>query len=199
MQLVMSSRKPWSASFSTSEGQVLYRSECPWALGTRTATIYKVIPSEVTPVVGGISMQDQFSKIGEVKFHLLSSSKITIGTNNYTSSTLFRRSGINLLGLGSDRVFTGPDGREYRWVMRQRKSELYLGDGNTLVAKYHFSHSGLIKEARPSSLEITAQGEHMIDWIIVTFVYIEKLRKDRERRNRGHGGGGGGGGGDGGG
>ena len=50
------------------------------------------------------------------------------------------------------------------------------------VAVYHRRRLGMVTDARPASLEIFAEGEHMVDLIVVTFVYIEKLRKDRENQ-----------------
>jgi hypothetical protein len=37
---------------------------------------------------------------------------------------------------------------------------------------------------RPACLEILPIGEHMIDTILVTFVYIEKKRRDKKRARR---------------
>ena len=50
------------------------------------------------------------------------------------------------------------------------------------VAVYHRRRLGVVTDARSASLEIFAEGEHMIDLIVVTFLYIEKLRKDRENQ-----------------
>jgi hypothetical protein len=52
----------------------------------------------------------------------------------------------------------------------------------TRVAVYHRRRLGVVMDARPASLNIFAGGEHMIDLSVVTFVYIEKLRKDRENQ-----------------
>jgi len=40
---------------------------------------------------------------------------------------------------------------------------------------------GIIGNAKPASLEIFAAGKDMADFIVVTGVYMEKLRKERER------------------
>ena len=54
----------------------------------------------------------------------------------------------------------------------------------TPVAFFHRRHFGIIGEARPASLEIFKAGKEMIDLIVVTGVYMEKLRKDKERAAR---------------
>ena len=111
-----------------------------------------------------------------------------------------------------DRIFTAPDGREYRWVLGLAAAvraisyltcpivrvlslhQLYLNDeAETPVARFHTRRLGIFRKARQAFLEIFPAGEHIIDTIVVTFVYIEKVRKARERALRSSGGGGGGG------
>lgn len=50
------------------------------------------------------------------------------------------------------------------------------------VARYHRANLGVIGKRSSAFLEITPEGEHMLDLIILTFIYVEKLRKDKERR-----------------
>ncbi|KAF9463414.1 hypothetical protein BDZ94DRAFT_1258736 [Collybia nuda] len=57
-------------------------------------------------------------------------------------------------------------------------------DSKTPVAEFHRGSLGIIGKARPASLEIFEAGEHMIETILVTFIYIEKIRKDKERAAR---------------
>ncbi|EAU80772.2 hypothetical protein CC1G_04882 [Coprinopsis cinerea okayama7 len=87
--------------------------------------------------------------------------------------------------------------------MGDRKVELYLNNpSKTLIAKHHLAHYGILQAARPASLEIFGEGEGVVDMILTTFVYMERLRSEKERRARnsdsggawGNGGGGGGGG-----
>jgi len=40
---------------------------------------------------------------------------------------------------------------------------------------------GIIGKARPASLEIFAAGKDMVDLVVVTGVYMEKRRKEKER------------------
>lgn len=98
-----------------------------------------------------------------------------------------------------NRIFSGPDGREYKWELRETKPEvrylylpcaksplnhiqLYLHDGsNRLIAKYHRPHGGVISTAVLGSLEIFPPGDEVVDLIVTTFIYLEKLRKDRDQ------------------
>lgn len=88
------------------------------------------------------------------------------------------------------RFFTGPDGIEYRWRLGVHVPELFLNDGiDTPVACYHRSSLGILSPAHAAYLEIFPVGEHMVDLIVVTFIYMERLRQEEEaQRTRGGGG-----------
>ncbi|KAF9232128.1 hypothetical protein BU15DRAFT_55372, partial [Melanogaster broomeanus] len=90
------------------------------------------------------------------------------------------------------RTFTGPDGLPYRWDMLFRVVVLSLDDeSRSEIARYHRATVGIIGKKRKASLEIAPQAEHMLDLVILTFIYVEKLRMDKEtRRKRGASGGG---------
>ena len=63
--------------------------------------------------------------------------------------------------------------------------KLVTNDGSERpVAVYRRGRIGVVREARPPSLEILQEGEHMVDLIVVTFVYIEKLRTDRDDQSQ---------------
>jgi len=50
----------------------------------------------------------------------------------------------------------------------------------TPVARFHHGRWGIIGAARPPLLEIFAAGKDMVDLIVVTGVYMEKLRQDQD-------------------
>lgn len=60
-------------------------------------------------------------------------------------------------------------------------------DSKTPVARFNNAEelgtllTGPKSTSAPSSLEIFPAGAHMVDLIVVTFVYVEKLRKEREK------------------
>ncbi|KAF8061801.1 hypothetical protein FPV67DRAFT_1422867 [Lyophyllum atratum] len=56
--------------------------------------------------------------------------------------------------------------------------------GKTPIAQLHRKSLGIFGKARPASLEILPAGENTVETILITFVYIEKLRKDKERRSQ---------------
>ena len=63
--------------------------------------------------------------------------------------------------------------------------QLVTNDGSERpVAVYRRGRIGVVREARPPSLEVLPEGGHMVDLIVVTFVYIEKLRTDRDDQSQ---------------
>ena len=61
----------------------------------------------------------------------------------------------------------------------------------TPVARFHRRQLGIIGKSSPASLEIYAAGKDMVDFIVVTGVYMEKRRRDHERAAHTSGAGGG--------
>jgi hypothetical protein len=62
-----------------------------------------------------------------------------------------------------------------------RYKQLCLDDEeSTPVAKFRKKTIAIIGDSHPASLEISPAGVDIIDHIIVTLIYIEKLRNDRE-------------------
>ncbi|KAG2021255.1 hypothetical protein CC2G_006509 [Coprinopsis cinerea AmutBmut pab1-1] len=165
---------PWNASYSTPDGQVIYRIQTSSDIWRpRKAVIEKAISNKE------FGEEEQLTRLGEIEFHVLRSSKITLGDVCRAAGDIFRKRGLGC--YGRDRIFQGPDGTEYRWELGPFKSRLWLNDGSkTIVAKYHQDHYGLTRDACSTSLEIFPIGEHITDLIIVTFVYIEFIRLGRE-------------------
>ncbi|KIK64550.1 hypothetical protein GYMLUDRAFT_117162, partial [Collybiopsis luxurians FD-317 M1] len=78
------------------------------------------------------------------------------------------------------RAFTA-HGKEYKWVLGFYSPQLILNDGSsTVVAQFH-RRKFILWNTPPGYLEIFPAGVDIIDTILVTFIYIEKLRKDKER------------------
>jgi hypothetical protein len=68
--------------------------------------------------------------------------------------------------------------------------KLVLNDeSKTPVARGHRSNIGLIGKRRQARLEIYPGFEHLADILLITFIYVEKIRKDTERDRQRRGGG----------
>ncbi|OAX35001.1 hypothetical protein K503DRAFT_402975, partial [Rhizopogon vinicolor AM-OR11-026] len=80
------------------------------------------------------------------------------------------------------RVFTGPDGRSYRWDLGGGVVVLSLNDGSrTVVARSHRATLGIIGRRREATLEISPTVAHMMDIVIMTFIYVETIRMKKDR------------------
>ncbi|KAH6907028.1 hypothetical protein BKA70DRAFT_1563387 [Coprinopsis sp. MPI-PUGE-AT-0042] len=175
-----------NSTFCTESGQTVYRAVTPFQVIGRTCTIDRVVAEPDSP---------QFSQVGTIEFHNIRPTKITWGQMATDSREFFRRRSLWSGGWGhltSDRIFTGPDGVEYRWDVgtSSRMPAMYLnGDFPKIVAKYDRMHLGILHDARPATLMIDDQlGGHMVDLIVITLIYIEKMRKEKaaQRRRQAH-------------
>jgi len=90
-------------------------------------------------------------------------------------------------------MFTGPDGVQYRWALgafgMSYPKLVTTDEKKTVVAEFHRAH--YITKKRKARLEIQPAGMNMLDYIILTFVFAEHKRRDRETRAKSSGGGGG--------
>jgi len=110
-------------------------------------------------------------------------------------------------------MFTGPDGVQYRWAlgalgMNYPKVSTFLAlplssalnhamklvtadEKKTVIAEFHRAH--YFTKKQKARLEVQPAGMNMLDYIILTFVFAENKRRERETRAKSSGGGGGGG------
>ncbi|ESK83750.1 hypothetical protein Moror_2091 [Moniliophthora roreri MCA 2997] len=139
---------------------------------------------------GLVNLSSGFEYLAQIDWRFFASSKFRFGNGGeITAKEFFKKEGWG--PYGRHRVFIAKDGREYRWNLGLVRSELFLKDSaKTPVAKFHRKSSRVVGKSRPAYLEIFPAGEHMVDEIFVTFIYIEKLRKEKERAARPKGGGG---------
>ncbi|EAU80771.2 hypothetical protein CC1G_04881 [Coprinopsis cinerea okayama7 len=186
MQLTLTGNRAWNSDFCAPDGRLLYRVR----MSNRKASLFKATSS------------GQLANLAEIEFHAVRPTKITVPGKGVTNSTVFFRKG-RLGWKGRDRIFTGPSGLEYRWKLHKKFSELYTNDiAKAFVARYHPRTSHFLQASTPAYLEVSEGGLEMLDLIIITFVYIEKIREEKGAREGGEeagdfgdGGGGGGGGG----
>lgn len=96
-------------------------------------------------------------------------------------------------------MFTGPDGVQYRWALGAagmnppRVSSLSglsacsalnvvklvtIDEKKTVIAKFHRAQYFINK--RKARLEVKPEGMDMLDYIVVTFVFVEQTRRERE-------------------
>ncbi|KAF9009728.1 hypothetical protein BDQ17DRAFT_1235777 [Cyathus striatus] len=174
MHLYLSSSDQLNSSYSTDEGHTIYRVKTPLKVIHLTSTIERAIPNIQQNSVG----PETFGFLAEVGFHDITPSRIRYRGQESSVNDFFGKK-LDWTGFGSYHVFTGPDGKEYYWKLGTTAEVLFLNDDSkTPVAHFHHKHYGIFRKKRPASLEIFPAGEHMMDLILVTFIYIEKLRVD---------------------
>jgi len=185
MKFYLSTSSPINSAFTNEDGQAIYKVETPLLKLPWVTSISRVIPNDLPQEDADPDMRDNYTFMAQIEFHDISPSKITLVGSEFTAKSYFRKEGWGI--YGRHRAFTGPDGLEYKWLLKATVPELILNDGSeTTVAKFH-KKSGIAGGSQPACLEIFPIGEHMVDTILVTFIYVEKKRRNRERALRSSG------------
>ncbi|KAF8162645.1 hypothetical protein B0H34DRAFT_692352 [Crassisporium funariophilum] len=181
MHLYLSCDSPWNTKYCTEEGQAIYKVDGSGNLATYQINVRRIIPATIDPYGDDLdeALRDSFAHLATIDYRTFHSTRIRYADRDLPTGEWFKKKGWGW--HGRNRIFEGPDGREYTWKMFSAVCKLFVNDATqTPVACFHRS-KGLFNNARPASLEILAEGEHMVDLIVVTFLYMEKMRDQRER------------------
>ncbi|KAF8123566.1 hypothetical protein EV363DRAFT_1455362 [Boletus edulis] len=178
MRLTLSSESVRNAVFTNESGQVLYKTTHPHHIGMGTTTIHKIKPND-----DPMDMRDQFDVMGEIEWHLIGSSTFRLNDQEMQSNEFLPSRGI----LGRRRTFTGPDGCPYGWNMVFTKAVVLSRDDESRaeLARYHKGSLGIVGPKHKPRLDVDPAAEHMLDLIVLTFVYVEKIRTDKDGENTG--------------
>ncbi|KAL0948106.1 hypothetical protein HGRIS_010724 [Hohenbuehelia grisea] len=174
MKLLLSNSTPTNASYTLESGQIIYRVTTPFKLKNSLSTIERVVPNDDAD-----DMRDVFDELATIQWKIIESSIITTRGTSREVKEVFRK--VRTGWFGRNMAFKAPDGLEYCWKPRPFGLKLFLNDGSdTLIAK---SKQSNVFKSHQGYLDILPGGEHIADSILVTFVYIEKLRQ-RERQSQ---------------
>ncbi|KAF5367992.1 hypothetical protein D9758_004402 [Tetrapyrgos nigripes] len=126
----------------------------------------------------------RFEYIAQIDWSVVKSARFRFGDGEgkQVLATEFFRKG-KFGARGRDRLFTASDGVEYKWILGTRVPELVTNDpSKTSIAKLHRVMGGIFNKSKESRsyLEVYPEGEHIVDEIFTTFIYIEKVRRARE-------------------
>ncbi|KAK0451407.1 uncharacterized protein EV420DRAFT_1311985 [Desarmillaria tabescens] len=201
-------------TYTNESGQAIYKVSTPHKFSGRVTTISRIVPSDYEPPrvedttsyelgslrkctparsdsdgssIGRepeVDFRDRFAPLGYIDWKVFASSVMRYKGEEVKATTYLKKQGWG--SYGRNRVFKGPDGKEYKWILGSSIPELILNDGSkTLIARFHTRKLGVFSpaNARPAYLEILPDGEHMVDVIFFTFIYIEKIRKEQERNS----------------
>ncbi|KAJ6501307.1 hypothetical protein DFH09DRAFT_1203046 [Mycena vulgaris] len=185
MHLFLTTATPTNAVYTNESGTPQYKVHTPFKLPPRTTSISRVVDG-IPRHSGSAHIHEdreedgeRFASLAHIDWHLVESSVIRFRGHELSAQDFFRKEGLGWFGLGSHRVFTGVDGREYKWSIGAHTTKLAMnGDTDTPVAHYHPKKLGLLSKPQKASLEVFPPFEDMVDEIVVTFVYIERLREE---------------------
>ncbi|KIL61371.1 hypothetical protein M378DRAFT_60564, partial [Amanita muscaria Koide BX008] len=117
---------------------------------------------------------DNFTDVGEIAFNgssPCSRSSIRLGGQEYETSRFFSK-----VGWKNDLGFTGPDGVDYKWRLRNKALQLVRRNADkTPIALFHPRVIGWPRKPRLASLEIFSEGTHMVDLIVVAYVFVQEV------------------------
>ncbi|KIM52759.1 hypothetical protein SCLCIDRAFT_140520 [Scleroderma citrinum Foug A] len=175
MLLTLSSENVRSTIFTCASGRPLYVSSTPRRFSW-TTTIKKYVADDFQ-----LEMKDRFEVAAQIRWRIFCPAKFRIGGKSLRSDSFLTKHGVTRRRW----TFRGPDGRWYRWDVHRRVVVLSLDDlSHREVALYRRTTSRCfdilgVKSTKPC-LEISPEIEHMLDLVILTFIYVEKLRMDKE-------------------
>lgn len=170
MRLILTSGRIQNTIMANEDGQVIYKTSTPLRLGKQTTTLYKVVPN-----TDPMDMQDRFEEIGKIEWHLLGSSIMWLHGKEMKTDEYIPRHGI----LGMKRTFKGPDDRPYRWDLESLIVVLSSNDKERQkLAWSSRRYYGVKGPGRDPALHVDPSLDHMSDTVVLTFIYVEKLRMD---------------------
>ena len=89
MRLVLSDERVRNTVMTNERGQVIYKTSTPFRLGTRTTTLYKVMPNEDPE-----DMLDSFEAIGEIVWHMIGPSTMRLHGEEMKTNQFIPRKGV---------------------------------------------------------------------------------------------------------
>ncbi|KIM49876.1 hypothetical protein M413DRAFT_118164 [Hebeloma cylindrosporum] len=204
MQLFLTHNKPWDTNYRLEGGDIIYKVSSPWKYVPRKTIIQRMrsplpgaekIPvdtsSEPESPLQPEASHDEFEDMAVIEYHLFRASKTrfqSFGTDakNVWVDELFKTPG-GRFKKGEDQVFFGPNGKEYTWRMREGDCELFYFKDRiwTQIATFQRGKLSLFGKSRPAVLNITEENETLRDLILLTFVYLERLRVESDRPSGG--------------
>ncbi|KAE9393801.1 hypothetical protein BT96DRAFT_878908 [Gymnopus androsaceus JB14] len=178
--------------YCNDEGKTIYTVHTP--LMHRTTTISKTLTDSDSTDIGIASGEEvkadslaehsvdettghpNFVYIAQIDWRVFDA-KIRFGTGHYSGREMLAKELLRMEQLGRHYAFTGQDGKEYRWHLPLTCTKLTSNDTlETPIATFHRGKLFSLKSR--AYLEIFPEGLHMMDEILVTFIYIEQQRKE---------------------
>ncbi|KDQ54825.1 hypothetical protein JAAARDRAFT_196223 [Jaapia argillacea MUCL 33604] len=120
----------------------------------------------------------------KIEWHSTRDTRLFYQGRIVNTKDFFKPSGFFRTRVGRDTKFKAPDGREYKWSTHRRGMDLIQRDQPTnVLASFKEQSINLFSPSSNAYLDIYPAGQHMIDLIITTFVYVEHTRREGDRRS----------------
>ncbi|KAF9232045.1 hypothetical protein BU15DRAFT_81673 [Melanogaster broomeanus] len=116
--------------------------------------------------------------MGVIEWHKVKNTLIRFNGRELEADVMLKKR-----AWSTGRYFEGPDKRFYKWKLGPGYCWLKPADSNAELAKFHKKtlRLGMLKQSQPPFIDarVSTSATHMMDHIIVTYVYAEKVRHDR--------------------
>ncbi|KAJ7187124.1 hypothetical protein C8R46DRAFT_284862 [Mycena filopes] len=188
MRLILSTAKSINARYKDeTSGFVQYKVSTPIRVHNLTTTIRRRIDGDIPhrehehdSDTETAADDERFGLLATLAWHMIGwKTVIQFAGREISGRSFFRKEKVGVLSW--EYVFTARDEKEYRWYFRMYSSTLKVNDAAaTVVAEYKVSSVGVVsKPRRPASLEIFPEFEHLADDIMVSFIFLEKIRRSQ--------------------
>jgi len=164
MHLVFSASDYTNSDISDERGHVLYSVSTPRA-SKRTTTITKYRWS------GPSSVPETMATI---EWHELKGTLIRFNGDEIKADIL-----LGKRRWSNGRYFVGPDKRCYKWKIESAYCWMKLAESGVPLARFHRKNFGIRKQSHPPYLDVSLEVVRMLDHVILTYVYVESLRRER--------------------
>ncbi|KAF8842600.1 hypothetical protein BDN67DRAFT_1009631 [Paxillus ammoniavirescens] len=169
MRLIYSDTDYLNTDIFDEQGHKLYTISTPWAF-TKITTITKYRWSGHDNVA---------ETMGVIERHTFGNTIIRFNGQEVEANIMLeKRSWEN------GRYFTGPDNHSYKWKIGGKYCWLKPAESDIELARFHQKNLGIRKESHPPYLDVSPTVVHIMDHIIVTYVYVEELRRRRNQRRQ---------------
>ncbi|KAJ3569646.1 hypothetical protein NP233_g4916 [Leucocoprinus birnbaumii] len=125
------------------------------------------------------AFEGHFAHLAHIEYGAFKPSRILYAGQEVRAKDLFFSKGWSWYGLSRHKVFRASDGCEYRWVIGARNPKLVSNDASkTIIARFH--RAGPLLSLKPDclSLQIYPEGEHILNDILVTFVFLRDAEEN---------------------
>jgi len=86
--------------------------------------------------------------------------------------------------FSNSRIFIAPNGIEYKWKEESNNLRLINCQTKEVVVQCHDRQLGfLTRKSMPMNMDVTPQGFPFLDVIILTFIVMEKKRRERREQH----------------